>query len=516
MRSQLSLLRCRLRVFGIPIAGLLLMGGAHGQSSVATEGAQHTMEIVPRVSMTETFTDNVRLSTTAQQGEQITTISPGIRISRDGGRIKGFFDYSANEVLYAQNTSGNQHQNALNAQASMEVVDNWMKLDLSGTISQQSISAFATPSSDNASISANKTEVSSYRISPFVSGRLGSLANYEALYSRAITQSAAVMGSSVAITDGVVKIGGRSANKNLGWSVDASHSRVEYSAARTTEDERLNLGLSYAITPQLSVSANGGRENSNFSSLNSDSYATSGIGASWSPSEMSRLSVTRSNRSFGEAHGLSFEHRTARTAWKFTDSKDVSATPSQIGYANQGPIYDILFAQFAVIEPDQAARSRLVNAFLQANNISPAANVASSFLTSAVALQRRQDLSFALLGVRDTITLIASRSESSRLDTVSAGVDDFSNSSVIHQRGLSINYLHRLTPEYSFGVLASRQITGGDMSLQDLTLNLLSINLTGKVGKKTSASVGARRAVFSGGLAPYVESAVTINLLVQF
>jgi len=213
---------------------------------------------------------------------------------------------------------------------------------------------------------------------------------------------------------------------------------------------------------------------------------------------------------------LSFEHRTARTAWKFTDSKDASATPSQTGITSIGPIYDILYSQFASIEPNPTARAQLVNAYMQANNISPGTNVTSSFLTSALSLTRRQDLLFALLGVRDTITFMATRSESSRLDIVSSGVDDLTTSSLVRQRGFSVNYTHRLTPDYSLGVLASQQKTSGDSSLQDATLRLLNVNVTGKVGKRTTASVGIRRVSYSGNTAPYEETAVMFNLIMQF
>jgi uncharacterized protein (PEP-CTERM system associated) len=120
-----------------------------------------------------------------------------------------------------------------------------------------------------------------------------------------------------------------------------------------------------------------------------------------------------------------------------------------------------------------------------------------------------------LLGVRDTVTLIATQSESSRLDTVSTSFDDFTTASVVRQHGLSVNYSHRLTPEYSLGILVSQQITSGGGALQDATLKFFNISLTGKVRKNATASLGVRRAVYSGS-APYDENAVVVNFVVQF
>jgi uncharacterized protein (PEP-CTERM system associated) len=517
MRSPLALRRLRFRVAGAPTAGLLMMAsmGAYAQEAATGAGPQRVVSVVPRVSISEVLTNNVGLSATNPQAEQITQISPGIRVNVAGGRARAYFDYSHSELLYAQDSSRQQSQNALNTFGTLEVLDNWAYLDFSGNISQQAISAFGAQSIDNTSVNPNRTEVSTYRLSPYVRGRLGNVANYEARYSRAITSSDATVGSGVTTVDAIVKVGADRAFGNLGWSADASQQTADYSAGRQTESERLNLGLSYAFTPQLSVSARAGREANNYTTLDKESYDTSGVGVNWSPSERTKLSASLDHRPFGDAHSVSFEHRTPRTAWKFSDSKDVSTTPNQLGFASLGAIYDLLFSQFASLEPDEIARARLINAYLQSNGISPNAPVISSFLTSAVSLQRRQDLSFALLGARDTITLVATRSESSRLDTLSVGFDP-NSSTLIRQRGFSANYAHRLTPEYSLGVLASQQDTAGVSSLQDTRLRLLSIQVMGKVGKNAAASVGVRRVVYSSVTAPYGETAITVSLNVQF
>lgn len=509
----------RVRVVGLPVAGALFMasaGAVQAQESGVAAGSARTVSVVPRVSVTETLTDNVRLNSTVKQAEQITQISPGIRISSESRRLKGYFDYSLSELVYAQNSSPGRSQSTLNTFGTLEAVDNWAYLDFSGAISQQSISVFGIQSNDNTSINANRAEVSSYRVSPYVRGRWGNWANYEARYSRAITDSGAAATSGVSTADALVKISSASNLRSLGWSANASQQRVDYSAGRSTEVERANLGLTYLVTPQLSVFANAGREANNYTSFAKESYATNGVGMNWSLSERTSLSAARHHRSFGDAHNLSFEHRTARTAWKYSDTKDVASTPNQTGIASLGSIYDILYSQFASIEHDPALRAQLVNAFLQANGISPNAVVASSFLTSSLSLTRRQNLSFALLGARDTITFLATRSESTRLDTLSTAVDDFNTSSLVRQRGFSVNYAHRLTPNYSLGILASQQNTSGDSSLQDTRLRSLNVNVTGKVGKHSSASMVVRHVVSSGSTAPYTENAVIGSLTVQF
>ena len=180
-------------------------------------------------------------------------------------------------------------------------------------------------------------------------------------------------------------------------------------------------------------------------------------------------------------------------------------------------MYELYFSQFASVEPDPIRRAALVNNFLQVNGINPNATAVGSFLTSALSLQRRQDLSFALLGQRDTITFIANRSEGLRLDTVVGGVnDDLSNSAAVRQRGLSVNLAHRLTPETSLTVVASLQKAADAQGLQNTSTKSVSVNVATRVGTHSTAVLGARRVVFESLSAPYTESAITGTLNIQF
>jgi len=480
------------------------------------QDAARTISIVPRVSVTETLTDNVALQGSNPKSDQITQVSPGIRINIQGARLKTYFDYSLNEIYYARGSSSGRQQNALNTFGTFEAVDNWAFVDFSGNISQQAVSAFGTQSTNNTAVNANQTEVANYRLSPYIKGRFGSVANYEARITRAVTSSDSATASNTASTNSVVKISNASAFRSLGWTADASSQQVSYSAGRTTEADVYSLGLTYAVTPQVNVSANAGQESNNYTSLDKQNYNTSSVGVNWRPSERTTFSAVTGRRSFGNTHNWSFEHRSARTVWRFTDTKDVSTTANQSGFGTVGNVYDLFYNQLEGSALTPAERALRVNELLQQYGFNANTPVVSSFLTSAVALQRSQNLSFALLGIRDTVTFLLTRTQSNRLDTFASAIDNLSNANTVIQNGFSINYSHRLTPDYALGLVLSRQATEGSTAAQDTTLKSLNVNLTGKVGKKAAASLGLRHVVSDNAANPYTENAVTGNLNVQF
>jgi len=475
-----------------------------------------SLAVVPRVSLQGKFTDNVDLANLNTRSDLITEISPGLRVTINGARIKTYFDYALTQVDYARHSASSQSQNALTAFGSLEAIDNRLFVEFTGNISQQAVSAFGTQSLDNTVINQNRAEVSNFSVSPFLRGQLGDLAQYEVRFSRSVTDSNAQTATGSTVTDSVVKLSSGKTLRNLGWSAAMARQSVTFDQGRATHSDSVNLGLNYSFSPQFKVFANAGSESNNDTTLEKQRYATNAVGMNWMPSDLTSVSLTRSHQSFGSAYNLLLTHRSGRTVWKLSDSKDRSTAANQINAGSIGLMYDLLFSQFASVEPDPIARATMVENYLQTNGISPSAIATSGFLTSALTLQRRQELSFALLGVRDTITFIASRSESSRLDALSDSVDDLSNFGDVRQQGVSVQLAHRLTPDYSLGVVWSQQQTSSANGAQDTRLRSLDVTLSGKLGKRSTVSLGARHTVVDSDTAPYAENAVTGNINVQF
>ena len=527
----------------VAVAFTAISGAMSTASVVAQEapsvGVASKITIAPRVSVVETFTDNALLDNANRRSDLITQVSPGIRISSSGGRIRGSIDYSLTEVLYANNTSGRRSLNNLNAAGAVEVVDNWAFLDFSGNIGQQAISAFGTPSSGGLLSGGNSTETSVFRLSPYVRGRLGSVAQYEARYSVTSSRSVAAAVADVDQRDIALTMSGGQVAYGLSWRFDANHQSVDYSAGRSTVSSAINARLQYALNASWGAYVRLGHESNDFTAatgqqsdfaalgatwtpnpdlkvnLDKDNRGFTGLGVNWAPSPRTSLTVTRDGRIYGATHRIALAYRTPNTAWTFSDSRGTTSSPAQGPGLQSVSLYDLLTSQFAAGESDTLKREQY-DAFLLANGIKPGLTAVGGFLSSTVSLQRSQQLSFALFGARSTLSLVATRSQNTKLDTVSTAIDDFLTSTSVVQNGISANYSYRLTGRAVVSLVASRQVSSGSNGVAGTSSKSVNVNLSTQLTRETSASIGARRVIFDSTTTPYSETAVTGSLLVQF
>ena len=220
--------------------------------------------------------------------------------------------------------------------------------------------------------------------------------------------------------------------------------------------------------------------------MDKQQFDTRDLSLSWRPSAAVQASAAVGHRSFGDTHALDLEYHTPLVSVRLGSRRDISAVPGQVL-----PV---------LLVPAQGPVQGPV--------------VVGNFVTTAVAVQNRQDLSVSLQGVRDTVTLGLSQSDNQRLDTLANTVDSLS-SAAVHQTGVNLEYSHRLTPRYTLGAQAGWQKATAAAGQPDSQLQELSLNLQSKLWRNGLASVGVRRAVFTGAT-PYEENALTLRLTAEF
>lgn len=506
-------------------ASPLTSSGAGEQSSQPPRA----INIKPRIRLTETWSDNVAISG-GQNGKEsgfITELAPGIRVDAKTARLKAYFDYSLIGQFYSTSSVKSRTQNALNSFGTLEAVPNWLFLDFSGIIAQQAISAFGAQSPSNTSLNSNSTETSTYRLSPYIRGQLGSAVDYFLRYNWSTTQSNISTASDIELGEWAGQLRGSTPFQSLKWSADATRQTADYSKGRTTEAERMYATATYTIVPQLRVSFSGGRESNNYASQNMEAHPTYGYGFDWTPSERTQISAFKERRFFGNGHRYSVSQRFPLSSIRYSDTKDVSVLPNQFTSVGLGTIFD-LFRQICSqqlssiytdpIQLDQASNT-CANNLVSQSGVSPNAQVTSSFLTSRATVQQTQQLSLALQGARNTLTLMLSRNQNQSILASTAVSDDplLNNSNSIRQRGITINLSHQLSPLSSINLTASRQeSTGTGNSTLKAKSSTYQANLTSKIGVYTTVGISIRRSQSDNIGSPYTENALIGTIAVLF
>jgi uncharacterized protein (PEP-CTERM system associated) len=500
---------------GVPALGALLPLALLLAPQAQAQSGGGGLTLQPRLSLSQTVTDNLNLrSTGGKDAALITTVAPGISLSHNGGRLRGALDYTANGLIYTKSATPNTVQNSLSARLSLSALDNWLSVDSRASISQQTISAFGPQAGDSALRSGNSTELATLGLTPSVKGQLAGLLSYQARASFTQTRakdSIAGDGSGQELALNIAGLGAR----QLNWSAALSRQDQSPRAGRETQNTSATATLTYRPDFEWNVGLTAGQERTDYASLQARSHATYGVNGNWTPTPRTKLLASWQRHDYGNSHSLSFEHRMARSVWRFSDTQSVSNG----GLQQPGTVlsnYELFFIQFASLEPDPVKRDLLVRSFLAQAGLNPTAPSTGGFLGNSTSLSRSQAFSMALQGQRTTLTMSLNQSRSSRLAQSSPAVpDDLSGSSVVRQRGAAVNLSHRLTPTSSATLALSQQQTRGDLSSQRSDLKSLTANWSGRLGTRSSINLGLRHSRFAG-VTSYRENAVLATLVQQF
>jgi uncharacterized protein (PEP-CTERM system associated) len=480
---------------------------------IAAHAHAESWRIMPSIGVNETLTNNLFLTSTNRTSDLVTGITPGISIAGQGGRASLRLNYGLTQNLYARESSQNNLQNALNAVGTLEAIEDWFFIDATGTISQQLISAFGQTSPSDANINNNQTETAYYSISPYIRGRFLSSTEYLLRYTASTTRADSSQVSDTTTTQWLGRINGNTRWGPLSWSLDASSNSVQYDIGRDRDDTRYQLTLSYRLTPQFQFSLIAGRETNNLVSLEDETYSDSGYGFVWTPSPRTKLDARMTRRFFGNGYQIGFSHRMPRSLFSYTATRDVSYQPAGVGNTGQGSNYDAYYAIIAASNPGLApdAIRAQVNQVLQGRGVPADGTVVNGSLNNRPTLQKLQQLSYALLGARNTLTFNATESQQQPLGVVSGLTDDFSLANEVTQRGFGIIWGHQLTGHSSLSLSLNEQrsLAKGTNAVDTKTQGAYLLFST-QLSPKTQANIGARHVVSDGGVnADYTESALT-------
>jgi len=506
------------RLHGVAAICLTLLAPAAAWAQ-QNDGGQRSSGLVvqPRISVQTMATDNVML-TSNRDDALVTTVTPGIGLVSRGGRFVGMLDYSLSGVLYTKTVQPNRFQQALRASGSVDVIENTFQVDAVASISQQSISALGAQTTDSSLGGVNRTEVASLTVSPVLHGRLGPLAAVELRGNLGESRAKNNTLGNVRQTGGTLNLSGLYPSM-VNWFATLSDQRSQFRGYdNDSRSTQAYAGLRFTPDVDLMFAVNGGRERSNYLVGTQATSALWGGSVNWVPSPRTKVAADWMRHSYGNSHSFNIEHRLARSAFRYTDTQAVSQLP-QVGQVSMGSVYDLLFQQYASIEPDPVKRDAIVRAFLSSNGINPDSQLVSRVLTNAPSIQRSQQLSYSFTGLRMNFILSANSGWTNRLGTTTVVAGDLSNFQRIVQRGVSASLTHKLTLQstlgLSYGVIHNSGQGGTGLLANDIQLRTATVSWQTQLALRTQFALLLRHAQ-SDGATSYRENALTANLVQTF
>jgi uncharacterized protein (PEP-CTERM system associated) len=375
--------------------------------------------VVPRLSLRETYSDNLRLGggvgvglegaglVGGERGDFITQINPGLLVNGLGPRFNVHANYTMNNLIYAQASHLTRIRHQLNARGTAELLEDFFFVDGAAVITQQNVSLFGPQAIDNVNVTGNRADIRRFNVSPYIRHRFKDLAFGELRYGHNIVSSSA---NSLRNSQGdsfSARLNSGTAFSVLQWGVNYSNNMIRFdSTGRTVELERSIANLRYMVTPQFGLTATGGYERNSFLSIRGNpSSPMWTAGFTWTPSERTNIAANAGQRFFGDTYFADARHRTRLTTWIFNYVEDVTTFNQQallggVGIADS--LNQLIAAQNPNIDPGTIQQNTDV---LLGPEFSGSFFVPTNFVTNRLFLQKRLQASVALNGSRNTLVL---------------------------------------------------------------------------------------------------------------
>lgn len=491
--------------------------------------AQADWKFTPTVGLTQTYTDNVGLqSREFARSEWVTQASSGFSVFQDGPRLKLNGAYQLNLFSHGKDILGDTRDSQQQYQAGAQavVIDDLLFFDASASRGTQNLSAFGPQMNGNLYARANTTDVSTWRVSPYLRHRFGSRADLSARYTRdSVDTGTRGLGNSEGATADVGLSSGVLFD-TLGWGLSYRRQDLKNERSGESTSENAVANLSYRLARTLSLTATGGYDRYNYDSLGGAPTEGSNwsAGIDWTPSSRTRLQLAGGRHFYGNTWDLAASHRSRRTVWSINYDDQITNSRAQFMETTSIDTTSMIDAMFRTSIPDPMERRMAVAAYLATNGL-------PAFLTDSVnyfgdRFLRQKGLRAAVIFTGPRSSLALSAFDTRRTPLSAAGSDSELPGAAlatlndnVQQRGASAIMNYRITPrsnvQSALTATRSRSLTTGIVN----NSQALRLGLTRKFGNRIAGAAEVRHvrgsADFGSGR-KYHENAISATITMQF
>lgn len=474
-------------------------------------------DIVPTLTVVETYTDNLNLSPDdTKQGDWVTQIIPGITVAATGPRARFNLTYAPQITYYARQEQYDQVFHQLNAYANAELVKQLLFIDAGANVTQYNVSLQGPISSSNINNTGNRATAGTAFVSPYILHDFGTTFRTGARYTYTEARS-----DSTSLTDSVgnrvdLRVASGTAYKLLTWFLDYSKEIIDYESRQTIGSEIISANTKVLVTPTLGLLASAGHENYTNNIARAPEGPMWSAGFDWAPSPRTRLIATAGERFYGDVYFLDFKHRTGRTTWSARYNQSITTTRSNLLIPATGSTSGFLDTLFLLQIPDPEARKKAVEDFIARTGLPSSLDSPINVFVDQLFLEKGWSASVGVLGVNNTLFANVYGLTTAGLDG-NLVVPDAPNASI--QTGTSLLWNWRLTARnaWNMGAGYSRYEIPFNGQINDLTN--VTMGFTRQFQRRVSGSLGYRwqhNEVKTPGGGGYEENAIIAILRMRF
>ena len=492
--------------------------------------------ITPSVELRQIYSDNVKLDADPLARSQfITDLAPSLAIANHGPRLKltaafttHLFAYSSERV---ENTNSSQRQLAANARA--KLIEDLLFFDATASINQRAISAFGPQVADNGYAGANRAEVRTWRLSPYLAHRFGTTATAELRYARdAVASNNAGLGNRVgnSLGDSIgntvsTSISSGPAFRTIGWGLRASHQNLDSTRGGESTEDTASSQLNWHMSEALSVNANYGYDKYDYRALaGATAGASYSLGLVWAPSRRTQLRASAGKRYYGNSYMLNATHRSRHSVWNLSYNDAVTTSRGEFLRPLSVDTASLLDGLFSATIADPVARQLAVDAYIRSNGLPASTIQNSNYFGNRFILQKQLLLSAAFDTAKTTtvFSLNATRRNALSLQETAGsvpgiGVDSLNDDT--RQAGAALSLTYRMSPRSGANLLVSKTHTESLATGIKNEQLLLSLGMTRQLQRTLKGAVEVRRAhgnALTLGGRTYRENALSASLSHQF
>jgi len=475
-------------------------------------------DVVPTLSLSETYTDNVSLAPgTAKHGDWITQVAPAISVAATGPRLRFNANYSPEVIYYARDHESNDIFQHLNATGNAVLADQFLFADFGADVAQHNISLQGPITNNNVNTTGNRATVASLFASPYVRHDIGSAVQAEVRYTYSVVNSSDDSTLSDSVADRInLRLASTTTYNLLPWDINYARENINYDTGQDFDSEVATGHIRRLITPTVSLLGEAGYEHySNGQFAPASDGPSWAVGFDWAPSQVTRLTATVGQRFYGDAYALDFKHRTRLTTWSAGYHQSVTTTRSQFLIPSTTSTAGYLDTLFSTQFPDPVARKKAVDEFIARTGLPPSLAEPINIFTPQLFLQKTWNASAGLLGVRNVLIANVFKSTTEGLlgDVV---LPESANSG--DQTGASVQWNWRMTSRNSWNTGVAYVHNEVPSTGQVDNITYVGMGLTRQIQPRLTGSLNYRRQQSTSNQSNlnYTENAVFATMSMRF